>query len=123
MRQRLRFATLCPGRVLDNHTRSDYNQGQKCGEGHCGEDPHAAIEIHAIDTNGRVVFDPQIDVLANTKAKVAGRRKVFLPQLIFLDFEPAFKDFLGLGPSYSNVYSDLLVPADAKCSHSVPRLA
>jgi hypothetical protein len=32
---------------------------------------HAAVEVHSVDTNGRVVFDTEIDVLGDAEAEVA----------------------------------------------------
>jgi len=32
---------------------------------------HAAVEVHAVDTDRRVVLDSQINVLADTEAEVA----------------------------------------------------
>ena len=36
-----------------------------------GEDSHAAVKVHAVDTNRWIIFDAQIDVLANTESEVA----------------------------------------------------
>lgn len=58
---------------------------------------HATVEVHAVDTNGRVVLDTEIDVFANTKAEVASFGKVLLAQLVLLDLETTLKNFLGLG--------------------------
>ena len=33
---------------------------------------HAAVEVHAVDTNSRVILDAQIDVFADPKAEVTG---------------------------------------------------
>lgn len=33
---------------------------------------HAAVEVHSVDTNCRVILDSQIDVLANSETEVAG---------------------------------------------------
>ena len=87
------------------------------------DDSHAAIEIHAVDTNSGVVLDAEIDVFADTKSKVAGLRKVLLPQFIFLNFETALKDFFSLGTSDCDVDCDLLVSSDTKGSDCVARFA
>lgn len=42
-------------------------------------------KVQTVDTDGGVVFDSQIDVLLNAKAKVSGCGKVFLAQFVFLD--------------------------------------
>jgi hypothetical protein len=33
---------------------------------------HAAVEVHSVDTNSRVVLDAEIDVFADTETEVAG---------------------------------------------------
>ena len=48
---------------------------------------HAAVEVHAVDTDGRVVLDTEIDVFADTEAEVARLAEVALAQLVFLDLE------------------------------------
>lgn len=35
------------------------------------EDSHAAVKVHAIDTNRRIILNAQIDVLADTESEVA----------------------------------------------------
>jgi hypothetical protein len=57
---------------------------------------HAAVEVHAVDTNGRVVLDAKIDVFADTEAEVASLGEVALAQLVLLDLEATLKNFLGL---------------------------
>ena len=37
---------------------------------------HAAIEVHAVDTNSRIILDSKIDVLADTEPEVARLREV-----------------------------------------------
>jgi hypothetical protein len=75
---------------------------------------HAAIKVHPVDTNSRIVLDAQIDVFADTEAKVASLRKVLLSQFIFLDFEATLKDLFSLGPSDCDVDGDLFVSSNAK---------
>lgn len=115
---RLRLATRSPGRVLwfvsANFlpvacTRSVYS--------------HAAVEVHAVDTNRRVVLDAQIDVLGDTEAEVAGLAEVALPQLVLLDLEAALENLLCLGAADGDVDGDLLVTADTEGSDSVSCLA
>lgn len=57
---------------------------------------HAAVEVHAVDTDGGVVLDAEIDVLADTEAEVAGLAEVALAELILLDLEATLDDLLGL---------------------------
>jgi hypothetical protein len=48
---------------------------------------HAAVEVHSVNTNRRVILDAQIDVFADTKAEVASLGEVSLPQFVFLDLQ------------------------------------
>lgn len=57
---------------------------------------HAAVEVHAVDTDGGVVLDTKIDVLADTEAEVAGLGEVALAQLVLLDLEATLKNLLSL---------------------------
>ena len=57
---------------------------------------HAAVEVHAVDTDTGVVLDAEIDVLADTEAEVAGLGEVALAELILLDLEATLDDLLGL---------------------------
>lgn len=84
---------------------------------------HAAVEVHAVDTDRRVVLDTKIDMLADAEAEVAGLGEVALSQLVFLDLEATLDDFLGLGAADCDVDGDLFVTADTECSHGVAGLA
>jgi hypothetical protein len=57
---------------------------------------HAAVEVHAVDTDRGVVLDTKIDVLADTEAEVASLGEVALAQLVLLDLEATLKNLLGL---------------------------
>ena len=57
---------------------------------------HAAVEVHAVDTDRGVVLDAKIDVLADTEAEVAGLREVALAELVLLDLEATLEDLLSL---------------------------
>ena len=87
------------------------------------EHSHAAVEIHAVNSNRRVILDAEIDVFADSEAKVASLGEVALAQLIFLDLQSTLEDFLGLGASHSNVHGDLLITTDTEGSDSVTSLA
>ena len=83
---RLRLATRSPGRVLcidQSVLRPTFATLARLLK---EKDSHAAIEVHAVDTNRRIVLDAQVDVLANTESKVASLREVLLAQLILLYF-------------------------------------
>jgi hypothetical protein len=84
---------------------------------------HAAVEIHSVDTNRRVILDTEINVLADTKAEVASLREVTLAELIFLDLQSTLQDFLSLWSSNGDMDSDLLVTTDTEGSDSVSGLA
>ena len=84
---------------------------------------HAAVEVHAVDADGRVVLDAQVDVLADAEAEVARLAEVALAQLVLLDLEPPLQDLLRLGPADGDVHRDLLVPADAERADGVSGLA
>ena len=84
---------------------------------------HAAVKVHAVDTDRRVVLDTQVDVLADTKAEVTGLREVSLPQLVFLDLQATLEDFLCFGTTNGDVNGDLLVTADTESTDGVAGLA
>lgn len=65
---------------------------------------HAAVEVHAVDTDGGVVLDAEIDVLADTEAEVAGLGEVALAELILLDLEATLDDLLGLFSSCQRLF-------------------
>jgi hypothetical protein len=77
---RLLFATRAPGRLL-NHVLAVSRHR------HISVDSHAAVEVHAIDTNCRVILDAKIDVFRDTETKVTSIREILLSQLIFLDLK------------------------------------
>merc|ERR550539_2152320 len=76
-------------------------------------------EVHAVDTNARVILDAQVDVLLHAEPEVAVVGEVALPQLVLQHFEPALKNLLSLGAADGAVDRDLLVPPDAERSDSV----
>ena len=84
---------------------------------------HAAVKIHAVDANGRVVFDSQINVFTDTKSEIARFRKVLLLELIFLDLEATLEDFFCLGSSHGDMDGNFLVTTDPKGTDSVAGLA
>lgn len=70
---------------------------------------HTAVEVHAVNTNGWIVFDTQVDMLADTEAEVACFREVSRTEFVFFDFEAALEDFLSFGTADGDVDSDFLV--------------
>lgn len=84
---------------------------------------HAAVEVHAIDTNRRVVLDTEINVFADTEAEVASLREVALAELVFLDLEATLEDLNGLLAADGDVDSDLFVATDAEGTDGVAGLS
>jgi hypothetical protein len=83
---------------------------------------HAAVEIHAVDTNRRVVLDAQIDVLRDTETEVASLGEVTLAQLVFLDLQATLENLNGLLAADGDVDSNLFVSADAEGTDGVTGL-
>lgn len=83
---------------------------------------HNHVEVHAEDTNVRVVAGTEIDVLLDTEAKVAGLGEVPAAELVLLDLEATLEDLLSLGAADSDVHRDLLVTTDAERADGVARL-
>jgi len=84
---------------------------------------HAAVKVHSVNTNSRVVLDSQVNVLGDTETKVASLGEVALAELVLLDLEATLEDFLSLGAADSNVDGNLLVTTDTKCADGVAGLA
>ena len=84
---------------------------------------HAAVEVHAVDTDAGVILDAEIDVLADAEAEVAGLAEVALAQLVLLDLEATLQDLLGLGAADGDVDRDLFVTADTERADGVAGLA
>ena len=84
---------------------------------------HAHIEVHAIDTDRRVVLDAQVDVLGDTEAEVASLGEVALSQLVLLNLETTLKNFLGLRATDGDVNGNLFVTTDTEGTDSVSGLA
>ena len=84
---------------------------------------HAAVEVHAVNTNRRVVLDTQVDVLRDTETEVASLGEVALPQLVLLNLEATLENLLGLRATDGDVDGDLLVTADTEGTDGVAGLA
>lgn len=84
---------------------------------------HADVEVHAVDTDSRVVLDAEIDVLGDTEAEVASLGEVALAQLVLLDLQATLENLLSLGAADSDVNGDLLVTADTEGTDGVASLA
>ena len=53
---------------------------------HAGATQHH-VKVHAVDTDGGIVLDAQVDVLLDTETEVAVVGKVFAAQLVLQDLE------------------------------------
>lgn len=84
---------------------------------------HAAVEVHAVDTDGGVVLDTEIDVLGDTETEVASLGEVALAELILLDLEATLENLLSLGATDSDVDGDLFVTADTEGTDGIAGLA
>jgi len=74
------------------------------------------VEIHAVDTNCRVVLDTQIDVFVDAKAEAAVLTEISDVQLVFLHFQTLLQNLLSLVTTHGRVHSDLFVSFDTKAS-------
>ena len=83
---------------------------------------HAGVEVHAVDTDGGVVLDAEIDVLADAEAEVAGLTEVALAQLVLLDLQATLENLLSLGATDGDVDSDLLVTSNTEGTDGVTGL-
>lgn len=84
---------------------------------------HAAVEVHAVDTDGGVVLDTEIDVLGDTEAEVASLGEVALAELVLLDLEATLENLLSLGATDGDVDGDLFVTTDTEGTDGVAGLA
>lgn len=73
---------------------------------------HATVEVHAINTNGWIVFDAQVDMFADTEAEIACLGEITRAEFVFFDFEATLKDFLSFGTADCDVDSDFLITAN-----------
>lgn len=90
---------------------------------HLDGNSHAAVKVHSVDTDTRVILDSQIDVFANTEAEVASLREISLLQFVFLDLKPTLEDLFGFGPTDGDVNGDLFVTTDSECTDGVAGFA
>jgi hypothetical protein len=112
---RRRLLTRSPGRVLSSVNTRTLSLGMVYS--------HAAVKVHAINSNRGVVFNTKIDMFADAEPKVASLREVALTEFVFLDLQSTFQDFLCLGTTDSNMDCDLFVTADTEGSDGVAGFA
>ena len=84
---------------------------------------HAAVKVHPVDTDCRIILDAQIDMFADPKPKVPRFREILLPQFVFLHLQATFEDFFGFGAADGDVHGDFFVAANAECANCVAGLA
>jgi hypothetical protein len=84
---------------------------------------HAAVEIHSVNSNRRVVLNTKINVFADTETKVASLREVTFAEFVLLDLQSTLQDFLSFWSTDGDMYGDLLVTTDTKCSDGISCLA
>ena len=88
----------------------------------CTGPAHNNVEVHAKDTDGRIITSTQIDVLLDTETKVASLGEVLAAEFVFLDLQATLKDFLSLGTTDGDVNGDLFVTTDTEGSDGVTSL-
>jgi hypothetical protein len=55
------------------------------------------MKVHtSVNSNRGIVFNVQVNVFLNTESEISSLTEVALLQLVFLDFETTFKNFLSL---------------------------
>jgi uncharacterized protein YbdZ (MbtH family) len=84
---------------------------------------HDSNHVHTEDTDTRVVFDSQVNVLSDTESKVSSVGEVSSSQLVFLDLETTFENFFSLWSTNGDVASNLLVTSDSESSEGCSRHA
>jgi len=87
----------------------------------CPGTAHDDVKVHTEDTDRGVVSRAEIDMLLNTKPKVARLAEILPSELVLLHLEPPLENLLRLGTPDRDVHRDLLVTPDAKVPHCVPR--
>ena len=84
-----------------------------CSESRSAHDGH---HVHTKDTNTGIVFDTQVNVLIDTKAKVTSVGKVASSQLVLLDLETTLENLFCLGPTNGDMAGNLFVSSDTESS-------
>ena len=80
---------------------------------------HHDVKVHTKDTNTGVVSSTKIDVFLDAKSKVSGLREIPLSELILLDLETTFENFLSLRATDGDMNGDLFVTTDPERSDGV----
>ncbi|KAG7059238.1 60S ribosomal protein L11 [Colletotrichum scovillei] len=85
--------------TLDAVARADAALAAAAGADALALAGHADVEVHAVDTDGGVVLDTEINVLRDTESEVAGLGEVALAELVLLDLEATLENLLSLSSS------------------------
>ena len=72
------------------------------------------VEVHTVDTGGRVVLDTEIDVFVDTEAERAGVGEVVGAEFVLLDLEALVEELHSLLAADGAVGGDLFVTADTE---------
>ena len=85
------------------------------------------VEIHTENTGVGIVLDTQIDVLLNTKAKIARVREISLHQLVLLHLQSTLQNLQSLLTTDGSMHRDLLVTTNregtnGKASYAIRQL-
>ena len=80
---------------------------------------HHNVEVHAEDTDTRIITRTQIDVLLDTEPEVSGLGEVTAAELVLLDLQATLEDLLGFGPTDGDVHGDLFVTTDTESADGV----
>jgi len=83
---------------------------------------HHNVEVHAVNADGGVVLDAQVNVLLDTETEVAGSREVTGLELVLKNLETTLEDLLGLGAADGAVHGDLFVTTNAERADGVAGL-
>merc|ERR1712061_901684 len=71
-------------------------------------------EVHTEDTDGRVVFDAEINVFLNTETKATIRRELAFLQFVFFNFQSRLQNFFSFWSSDGHAARDLFVSSDTE---------
>lgn len=83
----------------------------------------ANVKVHAVDTDTRIIFDTQVDVLSNAESKVTRLGEVPSPQLVLLDLETTLENLFRLGATNGDMNRNLFISADTEGTDGVTSLA
>jgi len=83
---------------------------------------HNDVKVHAEDTNRGIVSRTEVNMLLNSKSKVARLGKVASTELVLLHFKTALKNLFSFGPTNRDVDGNLFVAPDTELADGVAGL-